>query len=572
MNHVATKPVIDQHFISDNIDLSSWNEVLPFYEKLLNRSIHSLEELKQWMKDRDELESAISEHKAWLYIKMTCDSSNEEIIKNYNDFVSNIQPNVAPYEHKLNAVLLGNNFIKELDHDKYGTTLKKVQNKYELYNEQNIPLFTQLDIDEKKYAQLIGGLLIKHKGQELTFQEAGKLLRSEDRNIREEVYKKVQDVRLEYYDEINNLFDGLVKVRYQIAQNAGFSNYRDYKHKALNRFDYTPEDCFDFHDTIREEVVPVMNQLALDKKAKLELDILRPWDSDIDSSGEPPLVAFKDRKELLTKTINCFNQLDPFFGDCLRIMDEMNHFDLFSRRGKSPGGYNYPLMKTGIPFVFMNAVGTARDVKVMVHEGGHAIHSFLTNSMELNTFSNITSEVAELASMTMELFSMEHWDAFFSNEKDLKRAKRIQLEEIIATLPWVATIDRFQQWLYLNPNHTIEERESSWIEIYSEFSSKYVDWTGQEKAFASTWQKQLHIFGSPFYYIEYGLAQLGAVAMWRQFKQNREQAIKNYKAALSLGATKSIPEIYQAAGISFDFSKSYVRELIDFIQEELEKL
>lgn len=341
--------------------------------------------------------------------------------------------------------------------------------------------------------------------------------------------------------------------------------------KAMDRFDYSPEDCYQIHDAVAKEVVPYLDKLDSFRKEKLDLDLLKPWDSSVDIKNENPLKPFENGKELLDKTISCFDRLDPFFGDCLRAMDKKSHLDLESKKGKSPGGFNYPLYESGLPFIFMNAVGSFRDVTTMVHEGGHAIHSVLSHHLELVDYKNLTSEIAELASMSMELMSMDHWDVFFDNEQDLKRAKRDQLMDVISTLPWVACIDKFQHWIYLNPKHSNEEREEYWLSLMDEFGSSIINWDGLDQAKRNLWQKQLHLYEVPFYYIEYGMAQLGAIAIWKNFKSNPQKTIQEYKAALSLGYTKSIGEIYETAGISFNFTKSYISELMEFVYSEIEK-
>jgi len=276
--------------------------------------------------------------------------------------------------------------------------------------------------------------------------------------------------------------------------------------------------------------------------------------------------------ELIDSSIEVFTRLHPYFGECLSIMKEMGYLDLDSKQGKAPGGYNYPLYEIGVPFIFMNAVGTQRDLITMMHEGGHAVHSFLTRDLELTEFKDFPSEVAELASMSMELFTMDHWDVFYSDPEELRRAKLEQMQRVLSGLPWMATVDKFQHWIYENPEHTIEERQGAWMQIREEFSTGMVDNSGHEDRLGTLWHAQLHIFELPFYYIEYGFAQLGAIAMWRNYKKEPQKALQQYMDALSLGYTKSIPEIYEAAGIQFDFSTSYVMELADFVKNEIEKL
>ncbi|MEO6290193.1 MAG: M3 family oligoendopeptidase, partial [Ginsengibacter sp.] len=395
---------------------------------------------------------------------------------------------------------------------------------------------------------------------------------SHDRDLREEVYRKIAERRLQDKDALSQLFSTLLEKRQQVALNAGFENYRDYKFKELGRFDYTKEDCFRFHDSVKEHVLPLINKIFANKKQKLHLEVLRPWDLEAEPEGTKALTPFETGSELLQKSIKCFTQVRPFFGECLRQMNEMKHLDLESRKGKAPGGYNCPLAESGAPFIFMNAAGQMQDVTTMVHEGGHAVQSFLTHSLELNAFKEYPMEIAEVASMAMELFSMDHWDVFFEDKDDLRRAKEHQLERTITIFPWIAIIDKFQHWIYENPSHTVEERTEHWLTILKVFSDDVIDYSGLENYRANSWQKQLHLYEVPFYYIEYGIAQLGAIGLWMQYKKNPEQALDNYMKALSLGGTKTLPELYQAAGLTFDFSPANIKSLMDFVDEEMDKI
>ena len=402
----------------------------------------------------------------------------------------------------------------------------------------------------------------------MTLQKASVFLKNLDRRIREDVYRKISDRRAKDENVLNNLYTDLIKLRNQVALNTGFKNYRDYKHEELGRFDYSINDCLNFHEAVKQNAVPLIREHDKVRKEKLKLDDYRPWDASVDDEGKEPLKPFSNAKELTEKTIICFNKIDPFFGDCIKTMDEMKRLDLDSRIGKAPGGYQYPLYETDVPFIFMNAVGLHRDLVTMVHEGGHAIHSFLCKDLELVDFKSPPSEIAELASMSMELISMEHWHVFFEDKEELKRAKRQQLESVMDTLPWIAAIDKFQHWIYQNPKHTIAQRYKNWNTIMKDFGSDVINYKGLEDILKRRWQIQLHLFEVPFYYIEYGFAQLGAIAMWRNYKTNAKKTIDQYKAALSLGYTKTIPEVYQTAGIKFDFSPEYVKELMDFVKSE----
>jgi oligoendopeptidase F len=395
---------------------------------------------------------------------------------------------------------------------------------------------------------------------------------SVNREERERVYHKISSRRLQDKQALDELFTKLIDLRHRVAVNAGFKNFRDYMFTAMGRFDYTPQDCFDFHESVAAEVVPIQNKLIVERKNLLGVEALKPWDKAVDPEGKEPLKAFENGKDLTEKTIESFRRIDPYLGQCLSIMNAMGHLDLESRKGKAPGGYNYPLAEIGVPFIFMNATSTLRDMVTIMHEGGHAVHNFLTRDLALNDFKSTPSEVAELASMSMELISMDAWDIFFTNEEELKRAKREHLEDILETLPWVATIDKFQHWIYEHPNHSLEERKENWNAIVNQFSDTVTDWSGQEEAKEYLWHKQLHLYEVPFYYIEYGMAQLGAVAIWRNYKQDKQKGLQGYLNALKLGYMKSIPEVYAAANIRFDFSRAYISELMAFVKGELEKL
>jgi oligoendopeptidase F len=337
----------------------------------------------------------------------------------------------------------------------------------------------------------------------------------------------------------------------------------------LGRFDYTTEDCYAFHQAVKEHVLPLVNIIYEKKRQKLGVEKLRPWDVEAEPEGTPALQPFKGSDELIQKSIECFNKLRPFFGECLAKMNELKHLDLESRKGKAPGGYNCPLAESGAPFIFMNAAGQMQDLTTMVHEGGHAVHSFLAHPLPLTGFKEYPMEIAEVASMAMELFSMDHWDVFFDDAAQLQRAKEHQLERVITIFPWIATVDKFQHWLYENPRHSQEERTETWKRILAEFSDNIIDYSGLETYRANLWQRQLHLFEVPFYYIEYGIAQLGAVGMWMQFKQNPQQALDNYCQALSMGGTQTLPRLFESAGLKFDFSPPVIRELMEFVKGEM---
>ncbi len=567
---IPSKPI--RKFLPQDLIIDSWAKIEPYFVDLKNRTISSVNELEKWLVDRSELEAVLSEDFAWRYIKMTCDTANEELTNSYNFFVEEIEPKVAPLGNDLNKKFIASEYIGQLNQDRYAIYIRGVKKALELYRDENIPLQTKIATESQKYGAITAAMTIEWQGKEITLQMAASMLKDTDRKIREEVYHKIQERRSKDTDVLNELFTELLNLRHQVALNAGFKNYRDYKFEELGRFDYTVTDCYNFHQSISKEILPLAEASDKERKKALNVEVLKPWDGDVDVQGKAPLKPFNSGAELVEKSIECFYKIRHSFGEYLEIMKAMGHLDLDSRKGKAPGGYNYPLYEIGVPFIFMNSVGVHRDLVTMVHEGGHAIHSFVTRDMEITDFKSTPSEVAELASMSMELISMEHWDVFFKNADDLKRAKKEQLDKSLRTLLWIAAVDKFQHWMYENPTHTVNERMTQWKNVIAEFSSGVYDYTGLEAVRERGWQSQLHIYEVPFYYIEYGMAQLGAIAVWRNYKKNPEDALNKYEAALRLGYTKSIPEIYKAAGVKFDFSQAYVKELADFVKAELDKL
>lgn len=563
---------LDRNYVPADFKLTDWKTLEPFFKELLERPVNSREELEKWLKDMSEVEAVVSEDACWRQIRMTCDTTDKSLEEAFNYFCLHIQPQLQPYADQLNRKLVQSPFTQELDQQLYFTYLRNVRKSIDLFREENIPLQAELSVMQQQYGQVAGAMTIEVRGQEYTLQQASKFLENHDRNLREEVYRKMNERRMQDKETLNTLYSQLVQKRHQVALNAGFENYRDYKFAELGRFDYTKEDCFQFHEAVKLHVLPLVEQIYEKKREKLDLDTLRPWDTEAEPEGVQPLNPFKTSTELTEKTIKCFEQLNPFFAGCLKKMESIGHLDLESRKGKAPGGYNCPLAESGAPFIFMNAAGQMHDVTTMVHEGGHAIHSFLTHPLPLSSFKEYPMEIAEVASMAMELFSMDYWEVFFGDKEDLKRAKEHQLERTISIFPWIATIDKFQHWVYENPAHTSAERTDKWMEILNEFSTGVIDFSGLEEYRKTTWQRQLHLFEVPFYYIEYGIAQLGAIGLWMQYKQNKDQALNNYINALSLGGTKTLPELYKAAGLKFDLSPDYIKTLMEFVSGEMKEL
>lgn len=556
-------------FIPSDFTIQQPADVEILFQKLLDRAIHSTSEFEDFLVDVSELESFLSEDMAWRYIHMTCDTQNEDFEKAYLQFVQEIQPKIAPFEDKLNQKIVDCKFKSDLESaPEYHIYFRALKSAVDLFREENIPLQADLNTLAQEYSSIQGAMTIDWNGETMTMQKASNFLMETDREVRENAWKLMNQRRQLDAQKLEDLFDNMVAKRHQVAVNAGFSNYRDYMFAAMGRFDYSVEDCKKFHESVEHHVVPLLKEIQLRRLELMKIDKLNPWDTAVDPLNREPLKPFTNGEELLDKGIDALNELDSFFGNCLTTMKEKSLLDLDSRVGKAPGGYNYPLAKTNMPFIFMNATGNLRDVETLVHEAGHAIHSFQMAPLKLNAFKNTPSEVAELASMSMELLSMDGWGNYFNDEILLNRAKCEQLEGILGTLPWIATVDAFQHWIYENPNHTQEERKAAWIFQQARFSSGLVDYTGFEDAKAFAWHKQLHIFEVPFYYIEYGFAQLGAIGIWKNYHQDKIKALEGYKSFMKLGYTQSIPNIYENAGVKFEFSSDYIKQLMEFVHEQ----
>jgi oligoendopeptidase F len=572
MNAITTCLPRTREFLPEGFRITVWSKLRPYYEELLKRPVHNREELERWIWDKTELDATVSEAFAWRYIKVTVDNSDQNAAEMYNYAVQELYPRLATFEQQLNEKLVASPFLEELDAEQFAIFIRSIRNAVTLFSPANIPLVTDVQLRSRQYGKIFSEMTIGMNGQQMTLQKAGALLEETSRECREAVYHKISMRVLQDTEQLEDLFDELLLKRQRIAHNAGFADFRAYKFQALGRFDYTVQDCLDFHESIANEILPLVEELNEYRRKALNLNTLRPWDLNVDTGGRQPLRPFSNADDLLEKAIACLYKVHPSFGDILSIMREKGHLDLESRPGKRPGGYNMPLHLSGVPFIFMNATHLWGDMRTLMHECGHAIHAYLIRDQKLNASQRLPSEIAELASMTMELFSMEHWDVFFEDEDDLRRAKISQLENVLRLLPWIATVDKFQHWIYTHPNHTREERKAQWMAIYASFHPKNVDRSGLEHYSEYLWHKQLHVFEAPFYAIEYGMAQLGAIALWKAYRECPRAATQRYIEALRLGYSRPVGDVYQTAGAAFDFSRGYISELGAFVKTEVEKL
>ncbi len=562
-----------RNFVAEDCLVQNWESIKCYFESLEERKIDDNQSALRWLEDRSELEAFLEEDLAWRYIRMSIDTNDKNNAAAYTAFVTEIQPFVSPIEDKLNRKMVDSSYIMHFSTDPaYAIYFRSVKSALSIFRDENVAIEAFLNEKSQEFGSISGAQSIEHEEKTLTMPQASQFLKDPIEDVRKSVYIKMVERRRKDSQKLDELYSVLIAKRHELALNAGFENFRDYKFVSLGRFDYTKEDCFAFHEAIKKEIVPLVKIIQQKKLEKLGKSKFKPWDLEVDPEGKMPLKPFQSGDEMLQATVSMFTRLDSYFVDCLNTMQEMGHLDLDSKPGKAPGGYNYPLYEIGVPFIFMNAVGAHRDLVTMVHEAGHAVHSFLSRDLAMTAFKNFPSEVAELASMSMELLTMDLWDEFYPKSEDLNRAKREHLEDILKILPWIAQIDAFQHWIYTNPSHTISERHAYWLSLSSAFGTGLVDWTGYEEVQKTSWQRQLHLFEVPFYYIEYGIAQLGALGVWVNSMQNKDEALKSYKQALAIGYTQTMPEIYRTAGVPFDFSIERLKVLSEKIQEYTEKL
>jgi oligoendopeptidase F len=559
-------------FVPQNTDLGNWSEIEPLFNKLEERirSLSSAQDLERWLLDWGELSAALDEESSKRYIAMTCHTDNAEAEKAYLHFVEHIEPALKPRQFALEKLYLAQPARQQLPKHRYEVFDKHTQVHVELFRDENVPLETEEAKLSQQYQKLSGSLTVQFRGEEKTLVQMGRYLEEPDRALREEAWTLVAKRRLQEAEKFEDIFDQLVRLREQIAKNAGFSNYRDYAFRARARFDYTAKDCYDFHNAIEREVMPLLSKLQSERRELLKLPALRPWDLAVDPENQPPLRPFDQVDTMVQRTQQIFDQLDPNLSQGFRLMGDLKLLDLANRKGKAPGGYQSTLAESRLPFIFMNAVGVQRDVETILHEAGHAFHALATRDEDLYSYRHAPIEFCEVASMSMELLGNEFIDSFY-NPADSNRARRDHLEGIIEIFPWIATVDAFQHWIYTHPGHTRAQRTQAWLELMDRFGGD-VDWSGFEDVRANLWHRQLHIFLHPFYYIEYGIAQLGALQVWANSKRDRAAALGDYQKALKLGGSRPLPELFQSAGCKFDFSAATVKPLMQLVGSELEKL
>ena len=564
-----------EKFVPEDFDASEWGNIEPYVNDLLNRNLSCTGCLEGLIADASSLAEHISETGALLYIGMTCDTENDEKRDSFLDFVENVRPKLSEFSDSLNRRIVEHPSVDDMS-PRYDLMIKGMRNDIDIFRKEYIPLGVEQTKLVTEAQAINGAMTVNFDGEERTIPQMGGYMESNERAVREEAWKSVTERRVVDSERLSEIFDELISIRHKMAKNAGFQSYTDYMFRAMHRFDYSKEDCIEFHDSIEKVCMPLLHQINSTRVTSLGLDSLRPWDVNEktgvgpDIEGKPPLRPFGDVDEMVSKLSVMFHEMSDVLGSMFDKLVEMDTLDLDTRKGKAPGGYQYYLEKSRVPFIFMNAAGLQGDLETMIHEAGHAFHSLYCGHLELIDERNYPIEFAEVASMSMELLTQPGWDIFYEGG-DANRARRAHLEGVIFLLPWIATSDSFQHWVYSNPEHTREERESAWIEIRERFGSE-MNWDDIDGFRGVSWQVQGHLYGAPFYYIEYGIAQLGSLQLWQTHRKDRGEALDDYANAMSLGNTKTLPELFSAANLRLGFSEEHLEPLIGEIGVAMKEL
>jgi oligoendopeptidase F len=481
---------------------------------------------------------------------------------------------IAPPLHEMRVKLGRRMLDRDAELPELALLLREIRTDVDIFRSENLPRMAELEEMEATYDKITGGLTVEWNGETKTVPELQPYLMDRDRSVRERAYVLGAAAYADKQAELAELFDRMVRVRTDLARTAGFDDYRAYAFRAKYRFDYSPDDCRRFHDAVEEAVLPAIDRMHADRKARLGVEALRPWDLQVQPDREGRLAPFATTAEFIAGTERMFDAVDRELADFFREMIAERVLDLESRIGKAPGGYCARLAQRRLPFIFMNAVGVHDDVNTLVHEAGHAFHAFLTRGIRYTWQRSTGHEAAELASMSMELLAADHLarPVGFYDPADAADAQIEHLEDILLGLPHIASVDAFQHWIYTDGvSASPADRDAMWLTIRKRFD-RSVDWTGLERERVSRWYRQSHIHTAPFYYIEYGIAQLGALQVWRRSRTHGAEALRSYKRALALGGTVPLPEMYAAAGASLVFDASEMSALVSAVESRLSEL
>ncbi len=556
---------------ADDLKEKPWSDLQPFYDDLEQRPL-TTESLGAWLTDFTRLSELISEYGARLHVAVTCDTTDAEAERLFNTFVEQIEPQAEAAEQRLKEKLLASG----LEPDGFAVPLRNLRAEVDLFRAANLPLITEEEKIKIRYNKIIGAQTVRWDGQEKTLRQVELFLQDADRAVRERAWKAISQRQLEDRGALNDLWREVFSLRQRIAVNAGKANYLEYAWVDRKRFDYTPADNQQFLDAIAAVVVPAAQQIYERHRQQLGVETLRPWDLTVDPSGEAPLRPFADSDELKSRASTVFHNLDPQLGDYYDLMWHGDLLDLDNRKGKAPGGYCTQFALVKRPFIFMNSVGLHGDIRTLMHESGHAFHAFEKFKLPYNMQRPVTAEFNEVASMAMELLTTPYWpreQGGYYLPAENARAQVEHLEKIILFWPYMAVVDGFQHWAYTHGDDALnpDRCDATWAALWDRYTPG-VDYSGLEADKADGWHRKQHIYRYPFYYVEYGMAQLGAVQIWANMLRDQPGALAAYRRGLALGGTAALPELYAAAGAQFVFNPQTLGAAVDLIMRRIAEL
>ena len=555
------------HFVPRDLDAGRIEALEPWFEQLAARTLLTAPDLEQWLRDESELQARIGAELARRYVRMTCNTADQGAKDAYLAMEQATMPSVKGRSDALDKKFLASAALGALDAQEFEVLIRRRRTQSALFREANSELQRQEAELQTRQQTIMGSIAVDFDGKPHTLQQLSPFYESQDRAVRERAFRAALAARTEHWRALEDIYDQLVALRTACARNAGFTTYTPFRFQELGRYDYTEANCRQLHDAIAECVVPAVRELDRRRAVRLSLPRLRPWDLEVDPEGRPPLRPFSTQTELISLCRRIFAAIDPEFANDLDELVRRGLLDLMSRAGKAPGGYQYQLEDERVPFIFANSVGVHQDVQTLLHECGHAFHSLLCRHHDLLSFRDYPIEIAETASMSMELFGVEHLGVVYA-AADARRAGRKHLENVLRTLTWIASIDAFQHWVYGQPHHARDERRTAWLDIRRRFGGD-VDWSGLEESMAMQWIGQTHLFNHAFYYIEYGIAQISALQVWSNYRRDPVRAIASYRRALALGGTRPLPELFAAADVQFDLSTGMLRGLVDDVMQQI---
>ena len=549
----------------------SWDQFEPYYQDLEQREL-TQENVAGWLADWTRISELLDEVETRVAVATTQDTTDKAAEEAYKNFLDHLRPPFSSAQQRLKEKLLASN----LEPEGMEIPLRQMRSEAAIFREANVPLLVQVNKLNLEYDRIVGAQSVEWDGEEKTLPQAYALLEGLDRPQREQLWRRIANRQLQDRESLDQLWQQLLQLRQQIAHNAGFESFREYQWQVFGRFDYTPADCETFHAAIEEVVVPAATRIYEQLRQRLGVDSLRPWDVQRDNiypPAHPKLTPYDTIDTLESTAETIFQQVDPKLGEYFGIMRRENLLDLDNRKGKAPGGYCTRFLVARRPFIFMNAVGSEDDVRTLLHEAGHCFHGFESDDLPYIQQKAYPTEFAEVASMSMELLSLPYWGAkaggYYSDE-DLVHARRQHLEHILLFWPYMAVVDAFQHWVYTHIDEAINPSscDAKWSELWDRFIPG-INWNGLDEAKVTGWQRKLHIFQYPFYYVDYGLAQLGAMQVWRNAQNDQARAVAQYRQALALGGTASLPDLFATAGARFGFDTPLVRDAVDLIESAL---